>query len=61
MAELVAKGMTNREIAGALTISRRTAESHLGHILTKLGMTNRVQLAAWIVSNPHAPTNASSS
>jgi predicted ATPase/DNA-binding CsgD family transcriptional regulator len=48
VAALVAEGLTNREIAGRLVISQRTAESHVDHILTKLGLTGRAQIAAWI-------------
>lgn len=50
VANLVAKGMTDREIAGELVISQRTAESHVQHILTKLGFKSRSQIAAWAVS-----------
>lgn len=50
-AELVAKGMTNREIAQTLVISQRTAETHVEHILNKLGFTNRAQIAAWVVDS----------
>ncbi|SDC41215.1 ATP-binding protein [Actinokineospora iranica] len=49
IAGLVAKGLTNREIAAKLVIAQRTAESHVDHILTKLGFTNRAQIAAWVV------------
>jgi predicted ATPase/DNA-binding CsgD family transcriptional regulator len=48
VAALVAEGLTNREIAGRLVISQRTAESHIEHILGKLGFTNRAQIATWI-------------
>lgn len=47
VAELVAKGMTDREIAAELVIAQRTAESHVQHILTKLGFRSRSQIAAW--------------
>jgi DNA-binding CsgD family transcriptional regulator/tetratricopeptide (TPR) repeat protein len=47
VAELVAQGMGNREIATRLLISRRTAECHVEKILTKLGFTTRTQIAAW--------------
>jgi non-specific serine/threonine protein kinase len=47
VAELVARGLTNREIAGQLYLSVRTVEVHVDHILTKLGFRNRTQLAAW--------------
>jgi non-specific serine/threonine protein kinase len=48
VAALVAQGMTNNEIANKLVISQRTAESHVEHILAKLGLTNRTQIATWI-------------
>jgi non-specific serine/threonine protein kinase len=47
IAELVAEGLANRDIASLLVISKRTAETHVEHILTKLGFTNRNQVAAW--------------
>ena len=48
--ELVAKGMSDREIAAELVIAQRTAESHVQHILTKLGFKSRSQIAAWAVT-----------
>ncbi|WP_433337609.1 ATP-binding protein [Spirillospora sp. CA-294931] len=47
IAGLVAEGMTNREIADRLVIAKRTVDSHLEHILAKLGFTSRTQIAAW--------------
>ena len=47
VAELVARGLSNREIAAALVVSQRTAEAHVGNILTKLGFGTRAQIAAW--------------
>jgi DNA-binding CsgD family transcriptional regulator len=44
---LVADGMTNPRIADRLVISRRTANTHVEHILTKLDYTSRAQIAAW--------------
>ncbi|MFF9784237.1 ATP-binding protein [Streptomyces nigrescens] len=48
VAELIAAGMSNKDIAASLTIAQRTAESHVGRVLAKLGLTSRSQLAAWI-------------
>ena len=45
VAALVARGLTNREIAGQLYLSVRTVEVHVDHILTKLGFRTRTQLA----------------
>ncbi|MBA3287538.1 MAG: response regulator transcription factor [Acidimicrobiia bacterium] len=47
VAGLVAEGLTNREIAARLFLSERTAENHVQHILTKLGLGNRSQIAVW--------------
>ena len=43
---LAAQGFTNPEIGSRLYISRRTVETHLSHVYTKLGFTSRSQLAA---------------
>ncbi|MET8428754.1 protein kinase [Nocardia sp. NPDC004860] len=53
VAELVARGLTNKQIAAKLVISQRTAQGHVEHILTKLGFTSRTQIAAWIVDQAH--------
>ena len=50
IAHLVAEGLTNAEIASKLFISKRTAESHLDHIKAKLGLRNRSQVVAWVIS-----------
>jgi DNA-binding NarL/FixJ family response regulator len=46
---LVARGLENSQIAAELNISPRTAKNHLSNVLTKLGMTNRVQAAIYAV------------
>ena len=45
VAELVASGHTNHEVAEALFVSVRTVESHLGRIYRKLGLRSRTELA----------------
>ena len=50
VAELVAGGLTNGEIAHLLRLSRRTVEAHLDHIRTKLGVRSRVGVATWVVA-----------
>ncbi|MEV0402589.1 LuxR C-terminal-related transcriptional regulator [Actinoallomurus sp. NPDC050550] len=50
IAELISQGMSNKEIAANLMIAQRTVEGHVEHILTKLGFTSRVQIAAWTVA-----------
>jgi predicted ATPase/DNA-binding NarL/FixJ family response regulator/tetratricopeptide (TPR) repeat protein len=49
VALLLARGLTNRQVAEALVISERTASTHVTHILTKLGFSTRSQVAAWVV------------
>jgi predicted ATPase/DNA-binding CsgD family transcriptional regulator len=51
-ARLVCRGLTNREIAATLVIARRTAETHIQNILTKLGFSSRAQIAAWVTAQP---------
>ena len=49
IAELVATGSSNREIAECLYLSRHTIEAHLTHIFTKLRLRSRVDLAVLMV------------
>ena len=56
VAMLVARGLTNRQIADALTIAEGTAGVHVDHILSKLGFRSRAQVAAWAVE--HGPLMA---
>ena len=48
VARLVAAGATNAEIAASLTISPSTVASHVEHILAKLGVGRRAEIAAWV-------------
>ncbi|WP_216892610.1 ATP-binding protein [Nocardia alni] len=48
VAHLVARGLSNRNIAEELIIAPRTAEAHVEHILVKLGFGSRAQIAAWV-------------
>ena len=50
IAELVAAGKTNKEIAAELVISRRTADAHVQNILAKLGFSSRTQIVALLAS-----------
>jgi predicted ATPase/DNA-binding CsgD family transcriptional regulator len=59
VARLVARGLTNRQIAGALAVSARTAGAHVQNILNKLGFSSRAQIAAWAVEqNLTAPRDS---
>lgn len=49
VAVLIAEGLSNREIADRLVISRRTAEGHVHRILRKLGVDSRARIAAWMI------------
>ncbi|MFM7455092.1 MAG: LuxR C-terminal-related transcriptional regulator [Cyanobium sp.] len=49
--ELVAQGLTNQEIAGSLTISKRTVDNHVSNIFTKTGAKNRVALLNWAMDH----------
>jgi predicted ATPase/DNA-binding CsgD family transcriptional regulator len=53
IADLVAEGMSNREIARRMVIAQRTAEGHIEHILVKLGFTSRTQIASWVLEQRH--------
>jgi DNA-binding CsgD family transcriptional regulator len=47
VAALLAAGKSNREIAATLTLSERTAATHVTNILSKLGFASRAQIAVW--------------
>jgi DNA-binding NarL/FixJ family response regulator len=44
---LIARGRTNQEVAAELFVSLSTVKTHLGSIFAKLGVRNRVEIAAW--------------
>ncbi|WP_435241635.1 ATP-binding protein [Streptomyces cucumeris] len=48
---LLAKGLTDKQIAAKLVISPRTAEGHVRRILAKLGCASRTQVATWAITN----------
>lgn len=50
VAELVADGLTNKQIGARLFISERTVENHVHHILNKMGFNSRTQLATWMAT-----------
>jgi DNA-binding CsgD family transcriptional regulator/tetratricopeptide (TPR) repeat protein len=52
VAQLVARGLSNKQIGVQLFISEATVASHMRHIMDKLGVNSRAQIAVWMV--PHA-------
>jgi len=51
VAALVARGLTNRQIAEELVITEGTAASHVKHILARLTLDSRVQIAIWAIEH----------
>ena len=47
VARKIAEGRTNAELADELGISPKTASAHVEHILAKLGVARRAEIAAW--------------
>ncbi len=47
VAVLVAQGLTNRQIAERLVVTERAAAAHVEHILNRLGVGSRTQIAVW--------------
>jgi non-specific serine/threonine protein kinase len=53
VAELVARGMKNREIADELNTAYRTVETQVRNIMTKLRVSRRVEIATWVAVHVH--------
>jgi DNA-binding CsgD family transcriptional regulator/tetratricopeptide (TPR) repeat protein len=58
VAGLVARGLTNREIAVELVIAERTADRHVSNILGKLGLKTRSQIAVWVAEHDRLPSRS---
>jgi len=50
VAALIARGLTNQQIARELVIARGTVANHVEHIRAKLGVHTRAAVAAWAVA-----------
>ncbi len=57
VARLAARGLTNQQIADELTVARRTAETHVANIMTKLGCTSRWQITPWLEEQGLSPAS----
>jgi predicted ATPase/DNA-binding CsgD family transcriptional regulator len=57
VADLVAEGLTNGQVAERLFISPRTVETHVEHVKQKLGVRTRAEVVAWIVRESARPSN----
>jgi non-specific serine/threonine protein kinase len=55
VAALVARGLTNRQVAIKLSISENTVANHIAKILRKLGLDSRSQITAWVVERRTPP------
>jgi DNA-binding CsgD family transcriptional regulator len=53
VARLIADGLTNGEIASQLSIAPKTASAHVEHILAKLGVARRTEIATWVATVAH--------
>lgn len=51
VAVLIARGLSNRDIASHLKIAERTAQTHVQNILNKLGVNSRTQVGVWAVEH----------
>ena len=56
IAVLISRGMTNREIAKALSVSEHTVANHVARVLKKLKLGSRSQVAAWLVEQRPLPS-----
>jgi DNA-binding NarL/FixJ family response regulator len=52
--QLVAKGLSNKDIADQLNVSQRTIESHVSNMLNKTNLHNRTELARWAIESSMA-------
>ena len=61
VADLLARGYSNQQIAEALVLTRGTVANHVAHILGKLGVANRTQVAAWVLDRTSVDTRGAAS
>ncbi len=51
VAELAAEGLSNKAVASRLFVSERTVETHVSHVLDKLGIDSRSKIAGWLLAD----------
>jgi DNA-binding CsgD family transcriptional regulator len=51
VAKKIADGLTNAQIGEALFVSPKTVNAHVEHILAKLGVSRRAEIAAWVATH----------
>ncbi len=49
--KLILQAQSNREIAAQLGIEERTVKAHLGHLMRKVGVNNRIELSIWALKH----------
>lgn len=57
VAALIAEGMSTREIADSLVLSKRTVDGHIENIFSKLHFNSRAQLVSWLVRQQYGAKN----
>jgi DNA-binding NarL/FixJ family response regulator len=61
VAMLIAQGKNNSEIAETLVVGKRTVESHVSSIFSKLGFSNRAQIITWILAREQTSSDQAGS
>jgi len=56
VAQLIARGLTNRQLAQALVVTEGSAANYVHRVLTKLGFATRAQVVAWAVERGLGPS-----
>ncbi len=51
MLRLIARGMSNRQIASELSVAEKTVKTHVSNVLSKLGVADRTQAALYAVQH----------
>ncbi|HEX9045092.1 MAG TPA: LuxR C-terminal-related transcriptional regulator [Candidatus Limnocylindrales bacterium] len=60
VARLIARGLTNSQIAAELSVAPRTVSAHVEHVLAKLGAQRRAEIASWATRTEPDPSRGTS-